>query len=232
MTSKLIKVDRVRSADEAVEVEQLGADLIGVALSPDPRFDDDRTLTVEQAATVGQALRRAHLVVISEIADDPAQVLRTAEATGARLVQPALSRVPAPEVRVALRAAGIGIVCGGIEINHDDDPSWPFNHLTDAPDLEPTLVQADVLPEYEGSWAFLRDESPEYEDEFQIADLNELGRQHPLLAGLDFTPDNLTEILDALPSVRGILFTLADSARRGGVRFHPYAEVLRILSAR
>ncbi len=38
--NRLIEVDRVRSAEEAAGLEALGADLIGVALTADPRFSD------------------------------------------------------------------------------------------------------------------------------------------------------------------------------------------------
>ncbi len=67
------------------------------------------------------------------------------------------------------------------------------------PDLNAVLFHVDVLPEYRESWAFLRDRAPEYEEEFQIADLNELGRERPLVVGLDFTPGNVREIVGALP---------------------------------
>src|SRR3954452_23292134 len=75
MPDELIKVDRVRSAEEAGTVEGLGAGLVGVALAPDPRFDDDRTVTVEHAAAIGAALRSATLVAALELGDDPDRVL-------------------------------------------------------------------------------------------------------------------------------------------------------------
>ena len=62
MTNKLIKVDRVREAAEAADLEAAGADLVGVSLAVDPRFSDDRTVSVEQAAMIRGALQRARLV--------------------------------------------------------------------------------------------------------------------------------------------------------------------------
>ncbi|MEU8228339.1 hypothetical protein AB0C12_01920 [Actinoplanes sp. NPDC048967] len=231
MTNKLIKVDRVRSAAEAAGLEALGADLVGVSLTADPRFYDDRTVTVEQAAVIGRALQRATLVTAMELGKDPARVLRSVAATRAGMVQPITGAIPPPEVREALAGAGVGIVYGGIEIAHDDDPGWVFSAYAGEPDLNAVLFHVDVLPEYRDSWRFLRDRAPEYEEEFQIADLDELGRERPIVVGLDFTPDNVREIVTALPSVRGIALTLAEQGRRSDARFHRYADAVRVLSA-
>ncbi|MBM2618264.1 hypothetical protein JIG36_22140 [Actinoplanes sp. LDG1-06] len=231
MTNELIKVDRVRSVDEALALEKAGADLLGVDLTPDPRFEDRREITVEQAAAIDGALSRASLVPLLELDDEPARILRIAQAMHARMVQPVRTVLPPAEVRARLSAAGIGIVYGGIEIAHDDDPGWVLSAYKDEPDLEVSFFQADVLPEYRDSWAFLRDQSPEYEEEFQIADLDDLAAGHPMLVGLDFAPVNVREIIENLPHVRGLVFTLAERARREGVRFHSYAEALGTIRA-
>lgn len=231
MTNKLIKVDRVRSAAEAAAVERLGADLVGVSLGPDPRFADDRTVTAEQAAEIGTALERATLVAAMELGPDRDRVLRTVATSRAGMVQPLVGTIPPPEIREALSDAGVGIVYGGIEIAHDDDPGWVFSAYTDVPDLNAALFHADVLPEYRDSWTFLRDKAPEFEDEFQIGDLDGLARERPLVAGLDFTPENVGEILGALPALRGLALTLGGQARRADVRFHRYEPALEVLKA-
>ena len=228
MTNRLINVSRVRSVAEATALEGLGVDLIGVAVDPDPRFDDDRTVTVEEAAAIGARLGRATLIVTLRLGD-VAPALRVLGATGARLVEPVAATIPQAKVRSALREAGVGIVYAGIEISHDDDPSWVFSRYADIPDLNATYFHADVLPEYRDSWAFLRDRSPEYPDEFQIGDLEELATTYPMLVGLDFTPDNIQEIVAGVPSARGLAITLADRATRGDARFHTYAEAVRAI---
>ena len=66
------KVGRVASVAEVVELEALGADLIGLSLTADPRFTDDRIVTVEQAAAIGRALHHAAFFqadVLSEYRD-------------------------------------------------------------------------------------------------------------------------------------------------------------------
>jgi hypothetical protein len=225
MSGELVKVDRVRSTAEAAALEAAGAGLIGVEIDPDPRFADARTLTVGEATAVRAALRRATLVAALDVTGDPAQIVRTIAAVGAGLVQPIGAAVPAPAVLAALDRVGIGIVHAGIEIAHDDDPSWVFSRYGDGA----ALFQADVLPEYRDAWAFLRDRAPEYDEEFQIADLDELGRRRPLVVGLDLTPDNVAEIVAALPAVRGIALTLADGVRRDDVHVHSYDEALRVV---
>jgi len=231
MTNDLIKVDRVRSADEAAALERLGADLLGIDLAPDPRFDDGREMSVEGAAEIDRVLERATLVPVLDLSADPGRILRVARAVRARMVQSSRRAVPPADVRAALSDAGIGIVYAGIEIAHDDDPGWVLSDYTGERDLGVSFFQADVLPEYRDSWAFLRDRSPEFEDEFQIADLDGLAAEQPLVVGLDFTPGNVREIRDSLPHVRGLVLTLAERARRKGVRFHSYADTVAVLRA-
>lgn len=231
MTNELVKVDRVRSVNEAAAVEELGAGLIGVALDPDPRFADERTVSMDLAGAIGKSLSRARFVIELDFRADPVSAGRMAQAVGADLVQPITGAIPPPEVRAALRRAGVGIVYAGIEIAHDDDPSWVLSRYADTPELNAALFQVDVLPEYRNAWEFLRDESPEYEDEFQIEDLNQLGRTHALVASLNFTPQNVTEIVATLPGIRGIALTLADDATRVDLHFIRYEAALEVLRA-
>jgi hypothetical protein len=231
MTSKTIKVDRVASADEAIALETAGADIIGVDLDRDLRFADDRTLALASIAEIRESLRQAHLAVAMNLHADPADVVRLATRTGADMVQPIMIAIPPSPVRAALRDAGLGIVYAGVDISHDEDPSWIFGAHDDEPNLNATLFQADVLPEYRNSWAFLRDSSPEYPEEFQIADLDELARGRPLLANLDTTPDNILEILERLPSIHGLALVLGEHPTRGDVRHHSFPAAIALLNA-
>ncbi|MEV4708411.1 hypothetical protein [Actinoplanes sp. NPDC049316] len=167
----------------------------------------------------------------AELSGDLGRILRTVAAVGAGMVQPIVGTIPPAGVRSALDEAGVGVVYGGIEISHDDDPGWVFSRYADTPGLHAALFRADVLPEYRDSWVFLRDKAPEFEEEFQVGDLDGLARERPLLVGLDFTPGNVAEILAALPGVRGIALTLGGQARRGDVRFHPYDVALAVVRA-
>ncbi|MFR9779620.1 hypothetical protein ACL02O_26625 [Micromonospora sp. MS34] len=221
----------MRSVAEAVAVEELGSAMVGVALDADPRFADDRAIPMELAGEIGKALSRAKFVVELDFRNDPIDALRRAEALRPDLVQPITGAIPPTDVRAALGRSGIGIAYAGIEIAHDDDPSWVLSRYTGTADLDAALFQVDVLPEYQNSWEFLRDESPEFEDEFQLEDLNQLGRTHDLVAGFNFTPRNAPEIVAALSGVGGIALTLADHATRQDLHFLRYDAALEVLRA-
>lgn len=231
MMNKLIKVDRVHTPHEAAELERLGAGLLTVDLASDPRFADDRGLALDQAVEIGRALQRATLVPVLDLNTvEPRRALEVAKALGARSVQPVIRSVPPRPVRDLLSGEGIGVAYGGIEINHDDDPAWIFSAFDGQENLGATFFQVDVLPEYTDSWEFLRDSAPEHE-EFQIADLDDLAGRYPIVAGLDWTPENVYEILASVPNLRGLSFTLAERARFGGVRFFSYDDVVATLRA-
>ncbi|MEU4422066.1 hypothetical protein AB0F81_15685 [Actinoplanes sp. NPDC024001] len=226
-----MKVDRVASLAEATTLESIGAGMIGVEIAPNPRFADSRTVTVDQAAQIRQMLRNSTLTVSMDLGTDPDHVVRLALRSGADFVQPLTSGIPPHPVRVALRDAGIGIVYAGVEISHDDDPGWIFSAHDGTPDLNAAFFQVEVLPEYRDSWAFLRDRSPEFEEEFQIEDLDELGGSHPLIAGLDLGPGNVGQIATSLPRVRGLSLTLAERTERTDVHFHSFSEATAALEA-
>ena len=230
MTNDLIKVDRVRSVAEALAVERLGAGLVGVALGPDPRFADDRVVPAGVAAEIAGSLRSASLVAAVDLGGDPAELPALARSAGAALVQSATGTIPRPEMRAALAAAGIGIVYAGIEVAHDDDPSWVFSRYEDVPDLGGALFQVDVLGEYRDSWRFLVQESPDYPSEFQVDDLDGLGAGRDLVVTLDFTAGNVAAIRGALPGVRGIALPLGRAAR-GDVHCFAFDEAVAVLRA-
>ena len=50
--------------------------------------------------------------------------------------------------------------------------------------------------------------------ELQIADVEELARRHPILIALDFDPSTVLEVLDRIPSARGIALALVDDPER------------------
>lgn len=229
--SGMTKVDRVASVAEARAIEAAGADLICVCLAPDLRFADGRIVTADVAASIRRGLGRAECVVAFEIGEDADRGLRTAKGVDVRLVQPVTGTIPPAEVREAFGREGIGIVYPGIEVNHDDDPSWILSRFDGVPELDRTYYQIDLLPEYPDSWEVLRDESPDYADELQIGDIDALGHQRPLLITLDWSPGNVMEIMDMLPGVAGIALVLADAPVRDDVHHADLPTVLSVLGA-
>ncbi|WP_091661503.1 hypothetical protein [Micromonospora auratinigra] len=229
MTCNVIKVDRVCSVGEAAALERLGVGLIGVALDADPRFEDGRVVDVDTARDIGASLRSARLVAELDVREYPADALRRATAVAADFVQPIAGAVPPRSMQEALAASGRKVVYSGIEIAHDEDPSWVLSRYNDSPDRHSAIFQVDVLPEFPDSWEFLRDKSPEFESEFQIEDLNLLAAEHNLVVSLNFTPQNLAEIIGALPGILGIGLTLAEAATRQDLHFIRYEAALDVL---
>ena len=46
--NKIIKVDRVKSVSEAIQLEKVGANIIGVLLSKNARFNDHRDIALNK----------------------------------------------------------------------------------------------------------------------------------------------------------------------------------------
>ncbi len=139
--------------------------------------------------------------------------------------------IPPPTVRETLNSAGIRIIYASIEISHDDDPSWILSRYDDLTDRSAALFQVDVMPEYANAWEILRDETPDYADEFHLEDLNQLGIDNAIIASLNVTPGNVTEIISSLPALQGITLTLADNVTRADVHVIRYEAALDVLRA-
>lgn len=217
----LVKVQRVRSADEAMTLERLGVDIIGVSLAPEHGaglFDDDRALSVAAAEAVGQSLTRARLALAlaDPVTDDAAEVLDLARrCAAAHILVPAFD-LPAPAVTHALAAARIGLIVGRLDASHDDDPGWILSPLDDLngeldeglDDASAVTAEVQLLPDHDGAWHFLTTECPKFPDDLQLADIEALAHTRSLLVSVDATPGNVHDILQTLPSIQGISLTL------------------------
>ncbi len=72
-------------------------------------------------------------------------------------------------------------------------------------------------------------ESPNFPDELQLSDIENLGQKSPLLLSLDFNKSNVFEILKSFPSIKGINLIIAEKANREDIHFFSYQSVLDIL---
>lgn len=229
--NKIVKIDRIGSTTEAEAFAALGTDLLTVCLDPDPRFADDRTVTTQAATAIRSACGGSRMVAALDLRERPERALEVAVAVGANFVQPINYEIPPLDLRRELLRAGIGIVYSNIEVAHDDDPSWILSRFADVPELGAAYLHLDLLPEYRDSWAFLRDSSPEYDEELQIQDINGLADDHDLLIGLNFTAENLPQILAAMPGIAGIALTLGDRPNRDDVHHTDPATAFEVVNA-
>ena len=110
-----------------------------------------------------------------------------------------------------------------------DDPSWIVDQYIVDPELDISFFQIEVLGELKNAWKFFKEEAPEFiDDELQISDIEEIGRKAPVIITLDYTVDNVLEIIDSIPTIKGICMTISEGTNIDTVHYFNYAAVLEI----
>ena len=211
--NKIIKVDRVQSVSEAIQLEKAGVSIIGVSLSKNARFNDNRDITLDTAFSIEQSLTNAKYAVEIDFNWKLERVVKLAKELRFDFIQPNDNNIPDDKYIRALAAKGIQIIYPYIEVSHDSDPSWILSRFEGKKQLNAAYFQLDIFSDYSNdAWKFIQEESPEYPEEIQIEDINQLAKQYPLLLCFNYTEDNITEILNTFSHSRGLSFVLADSA--------------------
>ena len=218
----MVQVDRVASVEEALAFCDAGANLIGVALDRDPRFQDARFVSPETAQAIKRAIAPARLVghvptyfdgAVTPTRDRIERVL----ALGPDFVQFYRGNPP-DELLPMAHAAGIPIIRDGTEIDEGDgafidpnDPAaWWRDQLKDCTKLRPILFHLDVIPTMQSPWQFLTDVAPRWLDECpQISDIAAITRDLPFLLSLiGVEPDEIGPYTRAFPDARGFFARL------------------------
>jgi hypothetical protein len=226
--SKLIKVDRVKSVTEAKELEELGANLISVSLSKDLRFDDDRTIDFETAVSIKKCLKKSKYVGEFLFEENNYELIQLIKEIGFEYVQFFGYKIPSSNFIGHLNSQGIEIICSGITASHDDDPSWILSHFLEQGELSSAYFQIDLLPEYKNAWEFLKNESPEYPEELQIEDIDQLAQDNKLLITLDYSSHNVMDVISYFANIKGITMILGNSLIED-LHCFDYSEVLVLL---
>ena len=230
MSMLLKKIDRVKSVEEAVELQRLGVDLIGISLSEKFIFDDNRVVKIDMAIAIRGKLKKSKLVGEVSVGQGLREVIFLIEEIGLDYVQLVEYVLPSIEFRQELERRGVGIIYSGISVSYDDDPAWILSKYENVSDLNAAFYHLDLLGDMENSWNFLKQESPQYIDEFQIDDIDKIGEGFPLLITLDYTVDNVCEIADRISTARGISMTLGESPKRNNIHCFTYSSVLDVLA--
>ena len=229
--TKILKVDRVSSIQEAITLEELGANAICVSLAKNVRFDDKRVISLETAIEIKRSLKKAKYIGEVDFECNASELIETAKLVGFDILQPNTHNIPNIEHIKLLKAEEIRISYSYIEVTHDDDPAWIMKHFENLEELNAMYFQLDVLSEYPDSWDFLKFSSPEYPEEVQIKDINTLAKKWPLIVSLDYSPINIREIVNTLTDIQGINMVLADSSPRQDIHYLDFASVTEILKA-
>jgi hypothetical protein len=226
--NKIIKVDRVKSVTEAKELEELGANFISVSLSKDLKFDDDRTIDFNTAISIKNCLRESKYIGEFLFEENYNELIQLIKEVGFEYVQFSGYKIPSADCMRHLNSQGVEIICSGITASHDDDPSWILSNFLEQGELSSAYFQIDLLPEYKNAWEFLKNESPEYPEELQIEDINQLAEDNKLLITLDYSSQNVLDVISYFPKIKGITMILGNSLIED-LHCFDYSEVLLLL---
>ncbi len=230
MNSIIKKIDRVSTIEEATRLEDVGANLIGVPLFKNPRFNDEKIVTEDIAISIRQALKTAKVVGEVIVGRNFSETLKLIRKVGVDFVQPIEHEIPPRQFRDELLKDGIGIIYSNIEATYDDDPSWILSRFLNEAELNASYYQIDLLGNVENSWEFLKEECPRYPEELQIKDINDLAKDNSLLITLNYSTDNILEILDYLPNIKGISMVLGNKCQENDIKCFEFTTVLKILN--
>ena len=200
-----------------------GATLIGVALSPDPRFDDDRFVSLEVAKAIEKAIAPAQLVgIVPNYFYD--------EGTGGRArIERVLTLKPSfvhvyrgglhDEFIPAFHASGISVIQDGavLDSTHrafidlDDPASWVRKQVDDPAQESAALYHLDVLTDLaDDPWEVLNGLALDWPEEIpQTAQIAAICRDLPLLLSLmEMGADTIDAYTSAFPDARGFFARL------------------------
>ena len=142
------------------------------------------------------------------------RIIELAEYLEFDFVQPNDHNVPDERYLESLAARGIQIIYPYIEVSHDSDPDWIFSRFDSKKKLNAAYFQLDVFSDYsDDAWKFIKYESPEYPEEFQIEDIDRLAQERPLLISFNYSEQNIVEIFNTFSNIKGISLVLADSTK-------------------
>jgi len=76
---------------------------------------------------------------------------------------------------VFIKIQGIGLIYSDLECSYDTDPSWILRSIHNS-DFD--FAQIDLLGDIGDSWNFLKEKCPNFPDELQISDINDIAREN------------------------------------------------------
>ena len=217
----LLRVHGVVSTEEAIWLESLGVNLIGVVVG-EPAAG--RIVSGETALRIAGHLTRARLCVEPGAGIDLAP--EEAHRMGAAFVEVPWGREVPRAWREALAHLGVGWALVRVPADEDDDPSWIRSRIEEAGTPDPAWVEVEVCPNLEDGWSVIREP---HESELDATDLDELARFHEVLYAPAARPDNIRAIREALAHAKGFSFTLADGEGVAGAHRYGTEELRSLL---
>lgn len=230
--NKVIKVDRVCTIAEALELENLGVDIIGVTLNNTSVYPDNRVLNFECVSMISNVLTSTKLAI--EVSYNCSNLFELIEEMKPSYIQiSGTELIPIEQVKKLIEE-NVNLIYAGINASYQDDPSWILSRFIDSYS-NVSFYQVDLLADIENSWEFFKSESHNYPEELQTADIVKLGEEFPLLVSLDFNKGNVFEIIEVFSSARGVVLTLSDVIdmnNRHSVSYESVIELLGLIHAK
>ena len=233
MLKPIIKIDRVTTVKEALELENLGVDFIVVQLSDDPRFTDNRNVSINTALDIKQSLKRAKLVWWFWIEDNYDYALDIINKIWLKYIQQETHWKLPNDLRKILKKKWINFIYSNIVASYEDEQSWILDRykFKDRDYWTPMFYDVDLLWDMGNSRYFLKNESPLYKDELlQIEEIRNLTKDDSLLITFDYNIENIKEILENFPDTKWISMTIVDNEPiENDIHYFRYKEIVNIL---
>lgn len=223
------KVDNIRSVKEAVELESLGVEIMGVSLSVDfQRNSISRNLN--SIIQIREVLNKSKLSIKIPLKYDYKDIISLINKIEVDYIQVEGKVLPI-DIMKKLKTKGIGIIYSGIKASYDDDPSWIMSPYGNEEGMNADFYQIELLGDIKNSWSFINKESPKYPEELQIIDIIKIGNQFPILLSMDFNKENIHEIINDIPSAKGFCLSITENSNINDVHRFDYNFIVKILSS-
>lgn len=198
----IIKIDHLESKKDVTICRDMGVNYLGISVS-----DSSIVRQIIQIIDndFSDICLRFDLSDISE--EECIEVCRCYQPRGVDFIGHFL---PTKATCRTLLSEQFQVFFSNIEASYDTDPSWILGryHDDDLLGLKNTYFQIDLVEEFEDAWTILRDVVSENCDELTISDINEISQKHNLILNINFRMNNIAEIIQTLPSISGVVFSL------------------------
>ncbi len=229
--NRIIKVDRVNTLEEAVMLQDLGVNIIGIYFGKDIRFNDDREMTKNLLIDIKNKLKPATEICCQITSDYKGNIFEIADLCSyLQILDFDFDYLSENIFQNKLKDK---IIYSITSISYDDEISYVLSSIQDKSQLSPSFIHADLLASMDKSWNFLKEECPKYPDLLQIEDVNNFSNQYPLIIGIDSNLDNICECIAMMPNIRGFNFALANVEPNNNdvhhVEYKKLCELLRLI---
>lgn len=197
-----VKVDNVRSIDEATSLCSAGADIISA-----------RPEVLSGFGSVDSILDRLCVCFDLTKCSEQSCVDFLQQSPEFNYVEFAGHILPSRQFVSNVISGRSQIIFSQINADHDTDPSWILSrHLEEAYDVD-CVYQLLLACDIANGWNWLMRDADE--ETLQNSDIDRISRTYRTMITVDFTPNNVKEIVEALPTVEGFALPVQPAASSG-----------------